>query len=123
MEYAIYKGKKISASDVAENYESEKEIRIASANKMLFCPDAECDNRVLRYCHGDEKEAYFAHLNNANCDYANFDRENTKKLHLIRKNYIIFLNKMATTLIWRVKLFRITIHILYFLFRMVRKRL
>ena len=44
-----------------------------------------CQNcRLLKYCHGDVKDAYFAHLNNANCDYAKFDSEISNEMRTIR---------------------------------------
>ncbi|MFR1436360.1 MAG: competence protein CoiA family protein [Acutalibacteraceae bacterium] len=85
MERATWNGKEIMAMEVAENYELEKEVREASGRKELLCPDSECEQRVLRYCHGDIKEAYFAHLNNEDCDYAQFDKINTSTLKAIRK--------------------------------------
>ena len=84
MEYALYNGRKISATVVAENYNLEKSVRIAGSNKKLLCPDPDCDCRLLKYCHGDVKEAYFAHLNNANCDYAKFDSEISNEIRTIR---------------------------------------
>ena len=49
-----------------------------------MCPDPDCDCRLLKYCHGDVKDAYFAHLNNANCDYAKFDSEIPSEIRTIR---------------------------------------
>lgn len=64
-------------------YNFEKEVRKASGRKELLCPDSDCQYPYLRYCHG-EKYAYFAHLNNKGCDYANFDKKNTPIMRLIR---------------------------------------
>ena len=84
MEYALYNGNKISATAVAEDYNFEKSVRIAGSSKKLLCPDPDCDCRLLKYCHGDVKDAYFAHLNNANCDYAKFDLEISNEIRTIR---------------------------------------
>ncbi len=85
MERAIWNNREITATEIAENYEFEKEVRSASGRKELLCPDPECKQRILRYCHGDIKDAYFAHLNNNLCDYAQFDKTNTSVLRTIRK--------------------------------------
>ena len=84
MEYALYNGNKISATAVAEDYNFEKSVRIAGSSKKLLCPDPDCDCRLLKYCHGDVEDAYFAHLNNANCDYAKFDSEIPNEIRTIR---------------------------------------
>ena len=84
MEYALYNGHKISAPAVAEDYNFEKSVRIAGSSKKLLYPDPDCDCRLLKYCHGDVKDAYFAHLNNANCDYAKFDSEISNEIRTIR---------------------------------------
>ena len=72
MEYALWQGKKILASDVALNFELEREIRKASAQKMLKCADSECASPLVKYCHGEVKGAYFAHIHNENCAYAQY---------------------------------------------------
>ena len=54
----------------------------------LYCPDPECDHKILRYCHGEIKEAFFAHLNNESCDYANFDKENTQTMRTVSYNFV-----------------------------------
>lgn len=84
MEYALYNGNKISATAVAEDYNLEKSVRIAGSSKKLLCLDPDCDCRLLKYCHGDVNDAYFAHLNNANCDYAKFDSEIPNEIRTIR---------------------------------------
>ena len=73
MEHAKWNEQEINAADIAENIELECKIREVSS-KELFCPDPECENPILRYCRGEKKRAYFAHLHNSNCDYAQFDR-------------------------------------------------
>ncbi len=75
MEKAVWNGKLFLASDVAEDFQLENKIRKASGHKELKCPDPNCVNPIVRYCHGDEKDAYFAHLNNECCDYARYDKD------------------------------------------------
>jgi|GEM_PF-6108347 hypothetical protein len=75
MERALWKNREYYASDVVEKFEIEEAIRKAS-NKELFCTDPDCENPLLRYCHGEKKRAYFAHITNSNCDYADFERKN-----------------------------------------------
>ena len=82
MEKALWMGQLYTAADISESYELEKTIRKASGRKELRCPDADCPSPILRYCHGEIKTAFFAHLDNCTCDYAEFDKENT---HLMRK--------------------------------------
>ena len=55
MEKALYNGKEILSFEISKNYELEKSIRKASGRKELLCPDENCQNRVLKYCHGDKK--------------------------------------------------------------------
>lgn len=85
MENALWNGQLLIASDIMNDYRLEKEIRKASGRKELRCPDPDCQHPILRYCHGDIKEAFFAHLNNEQCDYANFDKENTQVMRTIRR--------------------------------------
>ncbi len=85
MEYALMLGQKISATEVAKNYTVEKQIRKASSNGELKCPDPNCQHPTLKYCHGDLKSAYFAHKNNECCDYALFDKENPNTVRNIRR--------------------------------------
>jgi len=75
MEKAIWKGNEIVAIDVAQAYELEKAIKQASGRKELLCPDEQCEHRTLKYCHGEKKQAYFAHLINSNCSYEKYDKE------------------------------------------------
>ena len=85
MEYAIFKEKMISASEIAEDFGIETSIRIASRNKELQCPDPECKQPLIKYCHGDVKDAYFAHVNHGACDYASFDKETTPTVRFIQQ--------------------------------------
>ena len=78
MENALWNGKRLLATEIAEDYSLEKGVRKASGNKELRCPDPECQHPILRYCHGEVKDAYFAHCNNDSCDYAVFDKGNTQ---------------------------------------------
>ncbi len=84
MENAIWNGEYIMASKIAKDYEKEKSVRKASGRKELLCPDPECKNKILRYCHGEKKQPYFAHINNQHCDYAVFDSQNTNLTKTIR---------------------------------------
>jgi len=94
MDNALYNGQLIIASEIAENYQKEKEIRMASGHKQLRCPDPECQQPVLRYCHGEIKDAFFAHINNEHCDYAFFDKENEPIMRSIRRTlYDLFKSK------------------------------
>lgn len=85
MENAIWNEKLVIAGEIAEDYAIEKEIRKASGRKELICPDPECEHSTLRYCHGDKKDPYFAHLTNTNCDYAIFDKETSPIIRTIRR--------------------------------------
>lgn len=85
MENALWKDKPLLASVIADDYALEKEIRKASGRKELRCPDPDCQFPIVRYCHGEIKDAFFAHLNNELCDYAKFDSENTQVMRSIRK--------------------------------------
>ena len=84
MEFAIWNGKKISASDVSAEYYYEKQVRAVSS-KELLCPDPNCANPILRYCHGDKKDAYFAHVCNENCDYGDYDSDTPSQIKLVCK--------------------------------------
>ena len=84
MEFAIWNGKKISASEVSVEYSYETKVRDVSS-KELLCPDPNCANPVLRYCHGDKKDAYFAHVCNENCDYGEYDRDTPSQIKLVCK--------------------------------------
>ena len=85
METALWNSKIIIASEIAKNYEKEKAVRIASGKKELFCPDNECENKILKYCHGEKKAPYFAHISNCNCDYAYFDSQNDDIMKNMRR--------------------------------------
>ena len=74
MERAKWNDLEINATDIASDYQKEEVIRRVSG-KELFCPDPECESPLLKYCRGEKKRAYFAHLHDGNCDYAQFDRQ------------------------------------------------
>lgn len=80
MDKALLNKRVVSAYEISLNYQEEKAIRISSRNKYLKCVDPHCKNPILRYCHGDKKQAYFAHLTNTDCDYDRFDKMITKFL-------------------------------------------
>ena len=93
MENAVWNGKVISAIEIAQDYSLEKDIRRASKNKEIRCPDTECRG-ILKYCHGEIKGAYFAHLDSGECDYARFDAsDNAQLCNLRRKLYEVFKGK------------------------------
>lgn len=74
MERAKWNGREYTASEVADDFEMEHAIRQISGRE-LFCPDPQCETPLLRYCHGEKKHAYFAHLQTGSCDYAQFDKQ------------------------------------------------
>ena len=86
MENAKWNGIVYSAAAIAESYELEKNIRKASGRKELRCVDPDCTNPILRYCHGEIKCAFFAHLDNCTCDYAEFDKENTQIMRQVKRS-------------------------------------
>ncbi len=85
MENALWNGQELQAFEIAKAYETEKEIRKASGRRELRCPDPECRLPILRYCHGEIKDAYFAHLENEECDYARFDKTNNGIMRTLRQ--------------------------------------
>ncbi|MDY2847719.1 MAG: hypothetical protein SOU50_05820, partial [Oscillospiraceae bacterium] len=94
MENAIYEGKMIVAYDVSKDYNFEEQVRSASGRRELRCPDPECKNPTVKYCHGDKKDAYFAHIDNDSCNYAKYDRSNDEDIRRIqRKLYCHFKDK------------------------------
>ena len=74
MERAKWNGREYTASEIADDFEMEHTIRQVSGRE-LFCPDPQCETPLLRYCHGEKKHAYFAHLQTGSCDYAQFDKQ------------------------------------------------
>ena len=84
MDKAIIDNKIVSAYEISLDYELEKAVRKYSRNKKILCIDSHCENPVLRYCHGDKKAAYFAHLTNTECDYDKFDKNDSATLKELR---------------------------------------
>ena len=70
----MWKGKKLIAYEVAKDYFEEKEIRRASQKGELCCPDPECKSKILKYCHGEIKQPYFAHREETDCDYLRYEK-------------------------------------------------
>ena len=94
MENGVWKGITYSAFDIAKKYNLEKQIRQASGRKELRCLDTNCVNPELKYCHGEKKGAYFAHISNCSCDYNKFDKENTPFLRQINRSlYDVLISK------------------------------
>ena len=94
MERALWNNATFTAIDISKSYDIEKSVRIASKHKELRCPDPDCPSPILRYCHGEKKDAYFAHLNNCACDYDTFDKENTPIMRQVKRAiYENFLEK------------------------------
>ena len=83
MEKAIWNNKEYYAVNIARDYFLEREARLASSKDFL-CPNANCKNRLLRYCHG-EKRTFFAHLTKEDCDYSRFDKTITPLIREIKK--------------------------------------
>lgn len=73
MERAVWNGKEYLAIDIAQDYELESHA-VKVSGKQFLCPDPNCKNRLLRYCHGDKYRPYFAHMKRGECDYASFDK-------------------------------------------------
>lgn len=76
MENAVWNGERLLASEVAKDYLYEKKVRKASYQGELCCPDNGCKSPILKYCHGEIREPYFAHRDNSECDYIQFEKSN-----------------------------------------------
>ena len=85
MEYAFYENEICIAKEIAKNFETESKIRKASKNKRLLCLDPNCENRILKYCHGEKKAAHFAHINNCSCEYEKFEGETVQSIHCVKE--------------------------------------
>lgn len=83
MEHAIWNGDRLFAFEIGKDYYKEKMIRRASRQGELLCPDPECKNPIMKYCHGEIREPYFAHRDNAECDYFQFEK-NSGVFHGLR---------------------------------------
>lgn len=95
MENAILGSRNLIALDVANEFELEREVRKASSRKELRCPDKSCTSPILRYCHGEIKGAYFAHLTNDRCDYADFDKNDTSVFRLLRLKLYRYFSRLG----------------------------
>ncbi|MBO4251171.1 MAG: hypothetical protein J5911_00735 [Clostridia bacterium] len=84
MDKALLNNEIVSAYEISLNYEREKAVRKCSRNKQVLCIDPNCQNPTLRYCHGDKKQAYFAHLTNTDCDYDRFDKNDNELFKSLR---------------------------------------
>ena len=87
MEHAIWKKEELTAFEVAEDYFYEKKIREASYRGELRCPDPECRNPILKYCHGEIREPYFAHRDMTECDYLEYEKSSGMFREIRRKLY------------------------------------
>ena len=105
MEFALWNGKKISASEVSAEYSYEKQVRDVSS-KELLCPDPNCANPILRYCHGDKKDAYFAHICNEHCDYGDYDRDTPSQIKLVCKRLYTHLASLGYNVQMEVKVLK-----------------
>ena len=93
MEKAIWNNKEYYAVNIAKDYFLEREARVASS-KGFLCPDANCKNRLLRYCHGEQR-TFFAHLNKAGCDYSRFDKTITPLIREIKKILFVHFTELG----------------------------
>jgi len=87
MEHAIWKNEELTAFEVAEDYFFEKKVREASYRGELRCPDPECRNPILKYCHGEIREPYFAHRDMTECDYLEYEKSSGMFREIRRKLY------------------------------------
>lgn len=104
IEKAIWKGKEIFAFEISQDYNDEKIIRQASGRKELLCPDENCKNRILKYCHGEKKQPYFAHVVNTDCGYEKYDNETTEYTKAIKRLLYSHLKKHGYDVKMDVKL-------------------
>lgn len=77
MIYALWNGELLNVDDISQTEETETKIRIASTHKELRCKDPNCTAPVVCYKHGAKRGAHFAHISKGNCDYADFDKNDT----------------------------------------------
>ena len=84
MEKAFWNEQVYLAYEVASDYNLEKQIKRASKNGTLHCVDPDCEMPRLKYCHGDLKSPYFAHVENSNCDYAKYDLQDNVAMRELR---------------------------------------
>lgn len=84
MEKAFWNEQLLYAYEISSDYKLEKCIKRASKNGDLYCTDPDCKMPRLKYCHGDSKGAYFAHVENCDCDYAKYDFQNSFALRKLQ---------------------------------------
>lgn len=84
MIYALWNGELLNADDISQTEETETKIRIASTHKELRCKDPNCTAPVVCYKHGAKRGAHFSHINKGNCDYADFDKNDTSAVREAR---------------------------------------
>ena len=92
MEYAVWNGVTYLASEVSKSFAFEEKIKLANKLKELKCPDKDCPNPVLRYCHGEVRGPYFAHVNHCDCVYHLFDGQNTQTIRNITQAIYDYFN-------------------------------
>lgn len=90
MEKALWKGKEIIASEVAKSFEMERAVRKASGRKELICPDENCQDRILEYCRGERRQAYFRHSNNVHCAYDKYDKDTDAVTKTIKRTLFAY---------------------------------
>lgn len=116
MERAIWQNNEYYASEIMEDFDLETTIRNVSSRE-LFCPDPCCKKPLLKYCHGDIKDAYFAHLENDDCDYGNFDGRTSlsvKKVRRVLFEYFKALGYADTNLVFILNKFSVKNNSAYF---------
>ena len=84
MENAIFNGDLIVALEISKDFDTENMIREEGKYRHLRCPDPNCKSPFLRYCHGEKKQPYFAHLSNVSCDYSDYDKETSPVVRTIK---------------------------------------
>ncbi len=84
MENGMWNNNELHAFDIAKDYELEKKVRQASKNRELLCMDKNCSNRILKFCNGEIRGAYFAHRENSDCSYDRYERSHGKKYEYVR---------------------------------------
>lgn len=86
MEQALWNGKIIFASEVANDYALETRIRNAAQNNELRCRCPDCPSPELRFAHGESRIPYFAHkdLGCMSCSYERYDSELPDIVRMLR---------------------------------------
>ena len=112
MDKAIWDGKLYDAFTVAKSYELEKQVRIASARRQLRCPDPHCEFPCVKYCHGEVKEPFFAHIDKNECDYSEYDAKTPSALKFIKRLVFDSFKRRGYNVEMDVKILPITTHTL-----------